>query len=835
MRVSLSPTVFASMVPAFILFTGCAASPSSRVAPAEEYPDSLPGRLSRHLSAILVKGRLPAMDGLTPEQQAALAHPTTGVVSDYRAWIRYCIAYNRRLEAAHRYEPLPVVRRFQEHPLEMPWRAEDWTRRLTGVDEPLVAALDVYRDAMGVAVPPPELDACPAKSAPPDPLEALRVALTDSATIVDREALGALTPEKRALMHFVVPWINKVGTPFVNRSQGAPAYQMHRIFRPSDPFAPGAGVTPGGMTVPPALYSMTGIYHYLRALAGEPVRTDGIRQDFALAADRPHPEFTNAVDMAAMGSALQRLQPVLNAAALDRLEAELHRLAADDMAAAPEFPGVTGRLLRVEHTPYGALLVGGPGPNHYDDVDAAFIFDLGGDNTYIYRDRPERLTRYPLRVIVDFAGDDLYVAEGAGGPGTGILGIGILIDRQGDDRYTQALSPHFAPRQHTRETLLQADPEGEDTRWVPFIELYGNPEEPDAPGIMLDAGFAFGAAFLGIGILHDIAGNDLYLGQKYCFGSAFWKGLALLCDDGGDDVFAAGHTALGSGINSAVGIVNSQRGDNHYQCLGIFESGYSAGCEWDNGYDGSGLGHGSAWRAEVRSNRAEDRWQATLGGGMGLLCSGAGDDQYLGGAFGVASGYAGGIGMITDRGGDDTYFVKRGPDGGNHKGWSGNHALANGAHRGVGYLLDHAGNDRYSASFLGGANAWDISSAFLLDLGGNDLFTDLHGKAVRGNLGNGAANSFAVCFLHGGSNRLQRASFGSAHWLPEGYPGTDANFSFFINTGLAEDYPPDYTGNTIRLNGVSFTPDTAGGLISHGFGLFADGPGTLWIPDFTRE
>ena len=218
----------------------------------------------------------------------------------------------------------------------------------------------------------------------------------------------------------------------------------------------------------------------------------------------------------------------------------------------------------------------------------------------------------------------------------------------------------------------------------------------------------------------------------------------------------------------------------------------------------------------------------TLGGGVGLVHDAAGNDTYIGASFGIASGYAGGLGMIVDDAGNDTYFVKRGPGGSNYSGWSGNHALGNGCHRGVGCLLDRAGNDRYSGANLGGGTAWDLGLGYLLDLGGNDLMTDLYGKGERGNTGWGAAKAFAVSFHNGGTDTYERNGFGDASVIAEDYPGVGGNFSFFFHVGNETCvYPQPGWNNTIRLGGLSWRKAADGKEYPLGLGLFLDGPRVL--------
>ncbi len=767
--------------------------------------------LSARLRAILEDNQIPDL-GLDEARQAAMLHPEYGVRADYQAWIADLRAYRRRLESFHNYRDLPLVAELCDEPLDVPWRLPQWVGQLTagapGVDTAWQtverAGRELFGDRWGAA----------GKRRPHANSSTGRLleALVAAATIVDQEALATVTPADRERLRVLLPWLCRSGGRFHPASKGSPAHGLAMIFSPRQPVAELAEV---------GLPSGTAIGHYLQTLAG--FAWEAPTALFDEPPESVPPPFAGQVDFAAMGRAVGWLRQSLSHRELERLRRDLDRLARQPQRPAATWPGVEGELLAIHATPFGPILIGGKGPNRYQDVEALAIIDLGGDDQYITRLGAERIGRQPLQVIVDFAGDDLYLTEGVGGPAAGLLGIGVLIDRAGNDRYCQHLSPAFQPRRHDRSTLVQPDPEGVQTSLVPFAWLYGDPDQPDQPGVELDAGFAFGAGFLGLGLLIDEGGDDLYLGQKYAFGCGFWRGLGILHDTGGDDVFAAGLAALGAGINGGLGLLDNRAGNDHYQCLGTFESGYSVGRDWDNGYLSCGIGYGASWRAEHRGD--QPRRRPTLGGGIGLLVDGGGDDHYVGSSFGLAASYAGGIGAILDTAGDDTYFVKRGPGGSNHSGWSGNHALGNGCHRGIGFLLDRAGNDRYSASSLGGGTAWDMAAGYLIDLAGDDQMTDLHGTNTRGQTGWGAAQAFAVNCQVGGTDIYERGGFGNAATYNPDYPGRGGNFSFFFDFGPEQDqYPPrTQVNDSSRSGGVKWLQEADGQEYPAGIGFFLDG------------
>ena len=587
-------------------------------------PDPALSVLEERLDGILQRGELPEIAGVTAEQRAALLHPEFGYVHDYAAWVDYVRKYNRKLEADYHYTTPAIIHLAADDPIGAAPRLDCWSRGVIagrpGIETAFAEASRLLDELPVLAhrsqgVVPPVL--------PKGPVAADRVAtaLASVAGQIDRNALGTIPPNQRELIGFVLPWICRSSGKFVNHSKNAPTHDMTWTFHPSDPFAVGDAATSVTKTpVPRELFSVTGIARYLHALAGQPVPPEALFNKETGA----HPQFTAAVDFAACRTAAAMLARLLTPANLDAFAASL--------AGAPplqaDVPGASGTILRAIDTPYGRVLVGGPGPNRYTDASVLAIIDLGGDDDYVFLKAQEGLGKRPLQVIVDLAGDDVYVTDGVGGPAAGILGISVLIDRAGNDRYIQGLSAAFKPREHGRRSLVLPDPEGVDTRLVPYVQLYGDPARPQEPGVALDAGFAFGAGFLGVGLLIDEAGDDLYLGQKYAFGAGFWSGIGVLHDACGNDVYAAGCAALGAGINGAFGLLDDRAGDDHYQCLGIFENSYSVGQEYDNGYTGQGIGMGSSWRAESRGKPR--KLVPTLGGGVGLVYDTAGNDSYVG-------------------------------------------------------------------------------------------------------------------------------------------------------------------------------------------------------------
>jgi hypothetical protein len=360
----------------------------------------------------------------------------------------------------------------------------------------------------------------------------------------------------------------------------------------------------------------------------------------------------------------------------------------------PMQPGwVTGDALVYRDTPYGAILIGGPGVNTFQlDGRVAVLIDLGGDDTYRGLIAASTDVERGLSLLIDLSGNDRYEGDPLG-LATGRLGVGLLVDRQGDDEYR----------------LLSG---------------------------------TGGAGFAGAGVLMDQTGDDQYIGSRFTQGVAV-EGVGLLLDEAGDDLYTSFAYALGFGGPGGVGAVVDVLGDDRYQCGDTYPSAYNRAEAPDAQpgdprfqYDCFGLGAGVGLR--VVNPAAGPRFSG-LAGGLGLLIDMNGHDRYLGANFSQGAGYFFGAGMLLDLHDNDEYHAAR-------------YGLAAGAHSAVGLFVDGGGDDRYSSSgpVYSGAAAWDRSvMAFVDAAGGHDLY-DLGRSSGLGIAEHGAWSLFVE---EGGNDR----------------------------------------------------------------------------------
>jgi hypothetical protein len=374
-------------------------------------------------------------------------------------------------------------------------------------------------------------------------------------------------------------------------------------------------------------------------------------------------------------------------------------------------------------TPLGRCAIGGPEDNVYRG-DYAFIFDVGGNDTYHLETTKERAFERGVQVIIDLAGNDLYVGSnytlGAGIAGCGILidesgddtyrggsfslgcglwgfgivhdwdgsdsysgaictqaaaafGIGVLLDRAGNDHYTAyAHGQAFAG---TRAAAILADINGNDHYITasPFVDVL----RYDSHYLAFTQGAALGyrpIASGGIALLCDRAGNDVYTSDIYGQGTAYWFGIGILDDHKGEDRYIAYQYAQGAGIHFAHGLLWDRSGNDLYTARGV-----SQGCGHDVG--------------------------------VGMLLDDSGDDAYVVESLSLGGGNANAVSIFVDHSGDDAYITRNES---NTRGYS---DLRRGLPM-VGIFVDGGGRDRYGRT-SGNASSM-IKSTFGIALDTDD-------------------------------------------------------------------------------------------------------------------
>ena len=240
---------------------------------------------------------------------------------------------------------------------------------------------------------------------------------------------------------------------------------------------------------------------------------------------------------------------------------------------------------------FGALGLGG-------------LYDEGGDDTYEAEAGAQGAAMAGLGVLVDGAGRDTYTVWSYGQGFGYVQGVGLVIDRDGDDRYTARVTP----------------------------VLYPSPQSP-----MSNTSFAQGAGFGrrgdafpdrinmsgGIGILRDRTGSDQYTAGVFGQGTGYWGGMGLLLDGAGDDRYD--------------GRWYVQAGSAHFAYAALVDGG------------GRDDHNALATRQNMTAGAGHDFSLSVF------LAQGPEGDTYRVPNLALGAGNANGAGIFADEGGDDTY------------------------------------------------------------------------------------------------------------------------------------------------------------------------------------
>ncbi|MCR4414496.1 MAG: hypothetical protein NUV77_18915 [Thermoguttaceae bacterium] len=363
-----------------------------------------------------------------------------------------------------------------------------------------------------------------------------------------------------------------------------------------------------------------------------------------------------------------------------------------------------------------------------------------------------------VTAIIDLGGDDEY-REGAVSFERPVL---ITIDLGGDDRY-EATRPGVQGGAVLGVGML--------------IDVAGN-------DVYRAKDVAQGSCLAGVGILIDYQGDDQYLAIRRAQGQAL-GGLGLLIDRAGRDRYHAAMWAQGYGGPLGFAVLDDLAGEDHYYAGGLYLDSYPE----TPGYEGWSQGIGSGLR-QVAS------------GGIGVILDGGGDDVYEFDYISHGGGYWCGLGFARDFGGNDRRY------GGTRTAYSGGargepmfQRFSNGfgCHYALGFLFDDAGDDSYGGTIMGLGFAWDLSVGFLCDFGGNDRYEATGG----GTQGNGAQAGLGVIFDYTGNDTYlgQGQGFASPGISYHPLPQCGGNFSFVIDYGGKDTYGCGAQDNTYNRRG----------------------------------
>ena len=525
-----------------------------------------------------------------------------------------------------------------------------------------------------------------------DPWRALPVAATLTGPLAYRQALERqpyTVAARAAAMAFNVrePMMPRVegaasGTAAA-AAQGDP--QSATPAPPPDPLAPRHGAIPvpsaqGAIFAMRFLLEESGL-HMQRAL--EPViASAGMDADALAALLSEAPPTVSRVKWIGEGGFDARTTQVIDAMraatridadalaqAIAHADADLYVTADWTLAEREPLPdalagAVTGAVLATEMVPgLGWVVVGSLGDNTYDMSRIAAVLDPGGSDEYRWA-----AVRTGMQAIIDLAGDDRYWGAGLQGPGAGVLGMSIVDDYSGNDRY-------------------------------------------EAPWL------GAGAALAGAGIVTDRAGNDSYRIERWGCGAAI-GGVGLLMDIKGHDDYEGTLFVQGVGGPSGLGALVDAEGNDRYRAAGSEPSTYLTPATSLSFSQGVGFGFRTALAGGTGAMidlAGDDRYFAgefSQGGGyylgIGIARDTGGRDFWSGDRYAHGWSAHQAVGILIEDSGDDVFLSRT--------------AASQGAawDQSVSALVDRNGNDTYRADGLAQGSAAQQAFAMMIDCGGDD-------------------------------------------------------------------------------------------------------------------
>jgi hypothetical protein len=397
------------------------------------------------------------------------------------------------------------------------------------------------------------------------------------------------------------------------------------------------------------------------------------------------------------------------------------------------------------HVGDDTLVISGFG-NDTHTRDANFLIDLDGDDIYSNNAGGCDSVADGIALCIDHAGNDQYLApDRQFVQGFGFLGVGMLVDLAGDDKYT---ARHFSQ----------------------------------------------GAGIMGVGALWDLGGSDTYDAHAFCQGAGMF-GIGMLLDDSGDDLYDCATLGQGAATTLGIGILSDLAGDDRYQ-LALTTSkdalgqapGYGQGgalsfrqFPWEGkltNYGGVGMLVDHAGNDSYRTNGWCDQGGSYIMS-LGVLVDDAGNDRYSAGT-GQGSGIHITNAILIDKQGDDVY------EGGFRSGGSG-------GDRSPGFLIDYQGNDTYKSKTSSyGTGCKPFCFSLFIDYQGSDSYVcpEPREKITFNNwdsFGGVWPESdpslwpFAICLDLGGNddyqvrgrqNNAERSSFGHGIFLDTEWKGS---------------------------------------------------------------
>ena len=226
----------------------------------------------------------------------------------------------------------------------------------------------------------------------------------------------------------------------------------------------------------------------------------------------------------------------------------------------------------------GGFLIDLSGSDIFDALDGAqgagflgagILYHGSGPGIYKGRRSCQGTGQMGIGLLWDREGDTVYNCS-LEGQALGLFkGAGLLMDEGGNDYYQLGgLEPDFRDPERSTVSMGQG-----------FGRGFRQDEKKDGVsggiGLLIDKSgndtytadyFAQGASYYyGIGILDDLSGDDRYIAGRYAQGAGIHSSVGVLLDRTGDDFYYASFgVAQGMGHDYGAGFLEDVRGDDYY-------------------------------------------------------------------------------------------------------------------------------------------------------------------------------------------------------------------------------------------------------------------------------
>lgn len=274
----------------------------------------------------------------------------------------------------------------------------------------------------------------------------------------------------------------------------------------------------------------------------------------------------------------------------------------------------------------------------------SLLLDTQGDDIYIAKNHAQAFAAMGIAYLIDQNGNDNYHAQ-AFAQGNAFWGLAALIDFAGNDNYHANLYAQGVGGVKGAGLLL--DKSGSDNYFASGDQpsSYGN--SGVFKGLSQGVGVGFrGHASGGVGVLLDLAGEDVFRAGNFSQGVGYFYGIGLLKNAGiANDNYTGSRYAQGASAHSAIGMLIDDGGDDNYHNL--ITAGQSAA--WD-------LALASLWDKHGNDTYHGDNAFASHNS-FSLFIDSEGADTYHKISGGNTNTYHGGksFGIFIDQSGTDTY------------------------------------------------------------------------------------------------------------------------------------------------------------------------------------